>query len=194
MKEMLNLSIRLALICAVAAILLSQIASLTAEPIRLAELQVAMEAVQSVLPAFDNAPGDDAVTLDIDGRSRKFYVGKSGGKVTGVAFEANTQLGYSGEIIVMMGVTADGKANGVRILKHAETPGLGANYDDPQWLDGSYKGHSSSNTNWKVKKDGGDLDALTGATVTARALADAVSNGLITFEQNRDKIITGEVR
>ncbi len=192
MKEMLNLSIRLAVICAVAAVLLSQIASLTAEPIRLAEEKVAMEAVQSVLPVFDNAPGDDVVLLNVNGEPRKFYVGKTGGAPSGVAFEASTQLGYSGEMVIMMGVTAQGMVNGVRVLKHAETPGLGANYDDGDLLTGWYKGRDIGSS-WKVRNDGGDLDVLTGATVTARALADAVQNGLKTFQQYRGQILSGEV-
>ncbi|MBC8365810.1 RnfABCDGE type electron transport complex subunit G [bacterium] len=190
MKEAMNLSLRLALICAVAALALSQVASFTAEPIATAEYAAKMEAVIAVLPYHDNDPGTDAVELDL----RTYYPAMKDGAVVGWAFRGVTQLGYSGEIEVMIGVDASGAIEGMRILRHAETPGLGANYSDADLLAGFFGGKTLAATDWRMSKDGGDIDAVTGATVTGRALADAVQNALKQFADDLPRLATsGEV-
>ncbi len=188
MKEMLNLSLRLALICAVASLLLSQVAAFTAEPIARAMHRAKMEAVEAVLPTFDNAPDADRVDLGEPESLTEYYRGFAGEALSGVAFKAVTYQGYSGEIELMMGVDDTGKVSGVRILKHAETPGLGAKYADPEVLDAFYAGRGLADTDWRVGKDGGDLDAVTGATVTGRALGQAIDEGLKAFEGNRPEV------
>ncbi len=189
MKEAMNLSLRLALICAVAALALSQVASFTAEPIAAAEYAAKMEAVIAVLPAHDNAPGVDAVDLD----ARTYYPAMKDGEVVGWAFRGVTQLGYSGEIEVMIGVDAAGAIEGMRILRHAETPGLGSNYAEPAMLADFFGGKTLVATDWRMSKDGGDIDAVTGATVTGRALADAVQNALKQFTEDLPRLAAGEV-
>ncbi len=88
----------------------------------------------------------------------------------------------------MVGVDAGGRVQGVRVLRHAETPGLGSRYAAPEVLEGFYAGHGLNDRDWRVKKDGGDVDAITGATVTGRALAEAVSTGLVGFERVRPQL------
>jgi Na+-translocating ferredoxin:NAD+ oxidoreductase subunit G len=189
MKEAMNLSLRLALICAVAALALSQVASFTAEPIAAAEYAAKMEAVIAVLPAHDNDPGVDAVDLD----ARTYYPAMKDGAVEGWAFRGVTELGYSGEIEVMIGVDAAGAIEGMRILRHAETPGLGSNYADPAMLADFFGGKSYGATDWRMSKDGGDIDAVTGATVTGRALADAVQSALKQFAEDLPRLKVGKV-
>ncbi len=189
MKEAMNLSLRLALICAVAALALSQVASFTAEPIAAAEYAAKMEAVIAVLPAHDNDPGVDSVDLD----ARTYYPAMKDGAPVGWAFRGVTQLGYSGEIEVMIGVDAAGAIEGMRILRHAETPGLGSNYADPAMLADFFGGKSYEATDWRMSKEGGDIDAVTGATVTGRALADAVQNALKQFAEDLPRLKVGKV-
>ena len=88
----------------------------------------------------------------------------------------------------MLGVEASGKVSGVRILRHAETPGLGSKYAEPEVLAAYYTGRSLDDTDWRVGKDGGDLDAVTGATVTGRALGSAIAEALTQFEAARDAV------
>ena len=190
MKDMLNLSLRLALICAVAALLLSQVNALTREPIRQAMLRAKMEAVEAVLPLFDNSPDADRVTLaDAAGDSVDYYRGFLEDEPTGAAFRALSGAGYSGEIELMVGVDTGGRVSGVRILRHAETPGLGAKYADPALHTDYYAGRGLADTDWRVGKDGGDLDAVTGATVTGRAQAGAISAALSGYEERRAQIL-----
>lgn len=192
MKEMLNLSLRLALICGVATMLLSQVDSFTAEPIARAMHKAKMEAVEAVLPVFDNSPDVDRVDLGEAESFKEYYRGFEGEALSGVAFKAVTYQGYSGEIELMLGVDGDGMVSGVRILKHAETPGLGAKYADPEVLDEFYAKRGLADTDWRVGKDGGDLDIVTGATVTGRAIGEAIDEGLELFAANRAAIDAAE--
>ena len=174
MKEMLNLAVRLSLICAVAALALAQVNELTNLPIKQAEARAQREAVEAVLPSFARLVADTLRTGQED--QAIYFTGQDSTGTVGIAFTSSTDLGYSGQIDVMVGLDTAGKVNGVRILRHAETPGLGANYAAPDVLDTFYKGKSSTD-NWQVTKDGGQIDAITGATVTGRAICDAIEKG-----------------
>jgi electron transport complex protein RnfG len=97
--------------------------------------------------------------------------------------EAVAPDGYSGSIRLLVGVTPEGRLLGVRVLHHQETPGLGDAIEERRsdWIR-SFDGRSLGNppaTRWKVRKDGGDFDQLTGATVTPRAVVAAVLNALL---------------
>lgn len=195
MKETLNLSLRLSLICAVAALALSRVDAFTRGPIAEAEARAQREAVEAVLPGFAELHAD---TLEVDDALRIYYTGLDDAGPTGTAFTSVSGLGYSGEIEIMVGVDPTGAVNGVRILRHAETPGLGANYAAPDVLDAFYTGHGLDDRDWRVTKDGGEVDAITGATVTGRAIAEAIVLGLEEWRNDRGRIggaaDTGEER
>jgi Na+-translocating ferredoxin:NAD+ oxidoreductase subunit G len=185
MKTALNMALRLTLICAVAAFALTNVADITRGPIAASEARAQREAVEAVLPAFSQLAID---TLRTDTEDLHLYFSGLGEKgVTGTAFTATSGLGYSGEIEIMMGVGPEMKISGVRILRHAETPGLGANYADPALLDEFYVGRPLG-ASWKLTKDGGEVDAVTGATVTGRAIADAIESGARNYLNDKDKI------
>ena len=87
-----------------------------------------------------------------------------------------------------MGVDPAGRVTGVVVLSHAETPGLGAKATDPKYLE-QFRGRSLASARWAVKKDGGDFDQVTGATITPRAIITAIHAGLERFEKDRDVVI-----
>lgn len=185
MKTALNMALRLTLICAVAAFALANVDEVTKGPIAASEAKAQREAVEAVLPAFAQLAID---TLQTESSGPRFYysgVGDSG--ISGTALSATSGLGYSGEIEIMMGIDLAGIISGVRILRHAETPGLGANYADPDLLEKFYMGRAI-NANWKLTKDGGEVDAVTGATVTGRAIADAIERGAAQYMNDKAKI------
>ena len=185
MKTALNMALRLTLICAVAAYALAHIAEITRGPIAESEARAQRDAVEAVLPAFAQLAID---TLQAETEGPHFYYsGVADSTVTGTAFSAISNLGYSGEIEIMMGVDPKGVISGVRILRHAETPGLGANYADPSLLEEFYVGRPMG-ANWKLVKDGGEVDAVTGATVTGRAIADAIETGVGQYLQDKANI------
>lgn len=120
------------------------------------------------------------------------YLARRDGAVTAIALPV-VGYGYSGAINMIMGIDQTGKVIAVRVISHAETPGLGdkieINKDD--WMTG-FDGHSlvsKSAQQWQVKKDGGDFDQFTGATITPRAVVAAVYQGLQLFDTNRELIL-----
>ncbi|WP_444994105.1 electron transport complex subunit RsxG [Aliikangiella sp. IMCC44359] len=105
--------------------------------------------------------------------------------------------GYSGKIKLVIGIYNSGKIAGVRVTEHSETPGLGdkIEIEKSNWIK-QFDNKSFANTPenvWRVKKDGGDFDALTGATITPRAIIKAINQSLIYFDQNKVQLFeTGQ--
>ncbi len=180
----------LASICFVAGLALAAVYEVTKEPIA---YQLKLEVIRSltaVLPGMDIDPDRDFVDLQRpeDGHVKVFQAA-TGDKADGIAFQVRAPDGYSGNIFVMMGVLADGTLGGIEILNHAETPGLGSLIIEDSFKD-QFKGRSLDDTNFKVKKDGGDIDQITGATISPRAVSGAVEKGLIWFRDEKEKILT----
>ena len=181
----------LAGICAVAGFALAGVYEVTKEPIAYQKKLEVIRSLEAVLPGLDTDP--DRFYLDMareDGTPVRVFraPGEAGESVAGAAFEVVAPEGYSGNIYIMMGVFPDGKLGGIEILSHAETPGLGSLIEKEEWK-GIFRGRSLEDTNFKVKKDGGDIDQLTGATISPRAIAGAVEKGLIWFRDNRDAVL-----
>jgi electron transport complex protein RnfG len=185
MKSILGMAFRLALICGLAALALSNVAEVTRGPIAESEARAQREAVEAVLPAFAQL-AIDTLQTDTD-KPALYFSGISDGATTGTAFTSASGLGYSGQIEIIVGIDTAGTISGVRILRHAETPGLGANYADPALLNEFYTGRAMD-ANWKLVKDGGEVDAVTGATVTGRAIADAIESGLEKYRHDKTLI------
>jgi electron transport complex protein RnfG len=107
--------------------------------------------------------------------------------------EATAPEGYGGAIELLVGVNANGEITGVRVVPpHNETPGLGDKIETKKsdWIY-SFDGKSLTNPKpegWAVKKDGGDFDSFTGATITPRAVVDAVYNALAWYQANRSTL------
>ncbi len=165
----------------------------TADEIRLRAVEDLQASLTQVIPAaiHDNSPVADATTVD----GRKVYRALRGGQVTGVAFET-TGNGYGGEIRVIMGVDSDGKIMGVRVVKHAETPGLGDKIEvaKSDWITrfaGKFLGDPPEDK-WAVKKDGGPFDQFAGATITPRGTVNAIRDGLKFFAAHKTEML--EVR
>jgi electron transport complex protein RnfG len=127
---------------------------------------------------------------DRKGREQKgtFYRGRHGGQLSGIAFQVTAPDGYGGNIDIMVGVDPQGTVTGVAILKHGETPGLGDKIARPDFT-GRFIGKGLDNADWRVKKDGGDFDQLTGATISPRAVVGAIRRGLEFFREHRDAIV-----
>ncbi|MFT5658848.1 MAG: electron transport complex protein RnfG [Gammaproteobacteria bacterium] len=120
------------------------------------------------------------------------YRARFQGRPVAAIFNSVAPNGYSGKIYLLVGVFADGSVAGVRAVKHSETPGLGDAIDIKitEWVFG-FNNKSLDNpvlSKWKVKRDGGVFDQFTGATITPRAVVQAVKNTLLYYRQNADKI------
>ena len=122
------------------------------------------------------------------------YLARKAGVPSGVVFEAAAANGYGGRIELLVGMAADGKVQGVRVLSHKETPGLG-DYIDlsvSNWAR-QFSGRDSKADNavWRVKKDAGELDYVSGATISARAVAAAVGRVAAYYRDHRQTLLQG---
>ena len=140
-----------------------------------------------VLPPCDNDPGATSAELADGDRTWVFYVGTLNGVYAGAAFEVTSSEGYGGDIVTMVGVTADGKVQGIEILQAKETPGLGAKVADDDFRN-QFGERSIADTVWAVRKDQGDLDQITAATISSRAVVNSIKEGLDAYMHNLDII------
>lgn len=197
------------IISCVAAALLAWVSLITEKPIQEAMKQKTNAALQQVLPEFNNQPSEEAFTAE----NVTFYVARKDGTVVGVAGEAVSNKGYGGGITVLCGLKLDGTITTVLVTKQTETPGLGTVVCErirKKTLSGILAGEKETGlppnrildqftgmkaeagqAPWKVKKDGGELDAITGATITSRAVGDAVFTIAETFASQRETLLEG---
>ena len=153
---------------------------ITEEPIAAAKAQATTEAVANVLPEFDN---NEVSEQTIDNMSIKVYTATNASGVVGYAVESMTKNGFGGAIRMMVGFLPDGKIYNVNVLEQAETPGLGTKMcDEGNALLSSIKDKDADELKFTVKKDGGELDALTAATISSRAYHDAVARAHQAFQ------------
>lgn len=122
------------------------------------------------------------------------YVASKAGEVSAIAFKLSAQGGYSGPIDLVMGIDRKGAILGVRVVAHAETPGLGDKIEKAKsdWIL-AFTGRSLDNTTperWRVKKDGGDFDQFAGATITPRAVVRGVQSGLAFYQRHHDALLS----
>jgi electron transport complex protein RnfG len=146
---------------------------------------------------YDNDLLEDAITVrdpDLLGTADALPVHRArlGGQPVAALIETVAPDGYSGSIRLLVAVDVDGRLLGVRVLSHRETPGLGDGIDrrKSDWID-AFAGRSLGDPapeGWRVRKDGGEFDQFTGATVTPRAVVRAVRNTLAYFDAHRDEI------
>ncbi len=172
----------------------------TKAPIAESERKAKLHLLSQVLPArlHDNDLLQDAFELpsaELLGQRKvsTAYRASLNGQPAGVILEVIAPDGYSGEIKLLVGIAADGTLTGVRVLAHKETPGLGDYIDlaHSDWIK-NFDGLSlakRSDENWKVKKDGGQFDYMTGATITPRAVIKAIHKALKYFDEQRETIL-----
>ncbi|MCX8086617.1 MAG: electron transport complex subunit RsxG [Rhodocyclaceae bacterium] len=168
--------------------------ALTREAIRKAEADDLAATLAQVLPegSADNDLLADPLKIGAGGTAVTVYRARKAGALTGAVFKMASR-GYAGDIVVLMGVAPDGRLLGVRVVKHAETPGLGDKIEvaKSKWIL-AFTGKSLADPpaeQWAVKKDGGVFDQFAGATITPRAVVKAVKDGLEFFAAHREEIL-----
>ena len=163
-------------IALVAAFALAAINGVTKEPIAQAQEAKVQAAIKAVLPDFDKLEAKD-----IDGKNINIAYDAEGNMV-GAAIEAGNDNGFGGHLQVMVGFDKDGNVYGYSILESHETPGLGAKAGE--WFQKDGKGSiigRNPSAALTVKKDGGDVDAISGSTITSRAFLTAINDAYSIF-------------
>lgn len=180
-----NMFLSLTIICVVAGAILAGVNMYTTGPIAATKAAALEAAIKAVTPAFDNKPTEDAyMAVTTDGDSLKIYPAMKDGKLVGAAVESNTQKGFSGEIKVIGRLRCRGQAAKLLRTATCRNSGLGAKMQE--WFredknQQSVLGRNLADGELKVSKDGGDIDAITAATITSRAFLNAVNRAYSAF-------------
>ena len=189
-----NMVVTLFLVTFFAAAALGFVYDMTKEAIELAKMKAQSEAIEQVLPDFDELGEVYKVPVKAGEDSIQIFPAYADGTLVGVAVRTYTNNGYSGYISVMAGMDQSGNFTGYEVIEHAETPGLGSKMTD--WFksetnpDQRVIGKNPESTNFEVKKDGGDIDGITASTITSRAFLDALERAYQAYEE-KQKEITG---
>lgn len=179
----LNLVVTLAVITLVGGLALGYVFQWTKEPIAKAQMEKQLRAIEAVVQGYDNNPVTDKFKVATpDGSdSLEFFPAMAAGELIGMAIKTKSSKGYSGDIWLMVGFTMEGEIQRAVVIEHKETPGLGSKMSDAKFLD-QFLNKNPGSVNLKVKKDGGSIDAITGATISSRAFSEAVQRAYETFQ------------
>ncbi|WP_416311213.1 electron transport complex subunit RsxG [Pseudomonas sp. W03] len=199
-RSMLKNALVLGLFAVVTVGVVALVHQFTAQRIDDAQREARGRALLELLPAgsYDNHPLDSQVEAfdpKLLGRNEPApaFVARRQGQATAVILQATAPDGYSGSIKLLVGVTAEGRLLGVRVVAHKETPGLGDKIElgKSDWLHG-FDGRSLNDpgdAGWRVKKDGGQFDQFAGATVTPRAVVKATHKALQYFDAHKGELL-----
>jgi electron transport complex protein RnfG len=176
---------------------LTGIEALTRERIERRARALELSRLGQVLPpsSYDNDPLAQTVRVEdprLGPGPQRVHLGWRGGLPSALALTATAPDGYGGPIELIIGIARDGRVLGVRVLDHAETPGLGDPIEERRsgWIR-SFDGRALDDpapARWTVRRDGGDFDQFTGATITPRAVVRAVRRALEFHAAEHDRL------
>ena len=189
MREMLSLFVAVVLFSGVSGGLLAFVKKSTEAQIEYQQVKfVKGPAIQKILEGCSNDPLNDRFKVSDGDIERSFFIGEFDGKKTTVAFESSGK-GYGGPIGVIVAVNVEtDEIVGIGVTTHSETPGLGARAKDDPDFSAQFAGLSIKEP-FAVKPDGGQIDALSGATVSSRGVCGAVSESSRVYLRLKDEIV-----
>jgi electron transport complex protein RnfG len=195
MKELFKLSIILALICCASALALGCVYELTKEPIARQQQLKKQRAVAAVFPDLPLGGSTEGSSVqvcagDSPEACREIFLLSEGRRIRGIALEAVAD-GYGGPIDVMVGLLPDGSLSAISIISHSETPGLGANITQKSFSSQFTRLPADPNA-WALKKNGGEIDQVSGATISSAAVLQAVQEQVVFFTANRSRIMSAQ--
>ena len=203
-RSMLKNSLVLGVFAIATVGLVAVLQQFTAARIATAEREAQVRALSEILPqgSYDNQLLDNSIELHdplLGNKSpQPAYIALKDGKPSAIILRATAPDGYSGAIQLLIGIRADGRLAGVRVLNHRETPGLGDKIElaKSAWIR-SFEGKSLSTPNtdgWAVKRDRGEFDQFAGATITPRAVVKAVHKALQYVDAHQQQLFAAKVK
>lgn len=190
-----NMLLSLAGICIIAGAVLAAVNQFTLEPIATSKAAALQTAIQKVTPPFDNNPTEEQYKAPTaEGDSLTIYPAKQNGQLVGVAVESYTKKGFGGTIKVIVGFNTKDTLLNYSVLQHTETPGLGSKMEEWFRTDKNKQNilkHPMAESKLSVIKDGGNVDAITAATISSRAFLDAINRAYSAYHSNGTEGMTG---
>lgn len=168
-SSFLNMVACLGTVTLVCAALLGVVYSATEDAVSAAQQAKSTKAIEAVSPAFDSLCEEK----EADGKTSYYVARDAEGANIALIVIAESSKGFGGKIKMMVGFRPDGSVYDTSVLEHSETPGLGAKCTEESFK-GQFRGFNPSEKKLTVAKDGGDVDAITAATITSRAYCDAL--------------------
>ncbi|MCD6353829.1 MAG: RnfABCDGE type electron transport complex subunit G [Proteobacteria bacterium] len=189
MRDVIKMVVVLGLICGIAAALLAGVRMVTMEKIEYQELKfVKGPVIMEVFKGCTNNPIKDRFKLKYNEKEINFFPGVFDGETNVVAFETQGS-GFGGDIGMIMAVNLENDTvSGIGITTHKETPGVGARAKDSEPFKNSFNG-LSVNEIIRVKKDGGKVDAVSGATITSRGVCEGANLGSEIYKNLKSDIL-----
>ena len=189
MRDIIKLFVVVAIFSAIAGLALAAVQDATKDRIELMELKyVRGPALNKLFKGSENDPLTDRFKIKDGDKDLDVFIGEFNGKKNVVAFETSA-MGFDGPIGVMVGYDLDtDELIGMRVTTNTETPGVGSRATSDDAFINQFKG-LSIDTGFKVKADGGDIDAMSGATVTSRGVSAAVAGSIEKYKKLKDEII-----
>ena len=167
-----NMIIAMVAVAAFSGAILGFSYKITKAPIEEAKNARKSAAVLEVVPGeFDNDPFQDRIEIGKSGI--ELYPARQGSKITSIAVKTYSNNGFSGRIELIVGFLLDGTITGYKVIEQKETPGLGTKVTESKFAN-QFMGMNPKRSNFKVKQDGGEIDAVTSATISSRAIVDAI--------------------
>ena len=184
-----NMVLSLGLIAVFAAVTLASVYALTKDPIAASKVARQQNAIRDVLPAFERLDDAEKVALETGDSLNVYRAYVNDEKFVGAAVESFSRNGYSGDIRLMIGFDVKGNIVNYTVLEQKETPGLGTKIVD--WFKTEIRnqniiGKNPSEKKLTVSKDGGEIDAITAATISSRAFLEAVQKAYNAYADNTD--------
>jgi electron transport complex protein RnfG len=167
-----NMLIVLTVVALVSALALAFTYTATKEARELAKLKKTLTALEKVLPEFNNQPNDEKYSVS-GYEELEFYPAKKDGNRVGTAIKTYSDAGFGERIWIMVGFDANNKIINTWVVEQKETPGLGTRMKDAKFRD-QFNSKDPASFKIKVKKDGGEVDAITAATISSRAFCEAL--------------------
>lgn len=176
-----NMVITLLVVTMIAGFALGGVYNATKGPIALAKKAKTEAALKAVIPDFDTVYTHKV--LPVDGPDSLIVnKGFKGGQLVGIAIETYSNKGYDPtQIKIMVGFTPTGEIINTSVIQHKETPGLGTKMSDPKFYT-QFQGKNPESFKLQVKKDRGDVDAITAATISTRAFCDAITRAHVALK------------
>jgi Na+-translocating ferredoxin:NAD+ oxidoreductase subunit G len=169
-----NMLLSLTFITLGASAALGYVYEFTKEPIEISKMNKKLDAIKTVVPPFSNNPNKEMYKLPTgEGDSLEIYPAKKDSTLLGLAVRTYSKKGFSGQISLMAGFKPDGTIINITVLEQKETPGLGTKMAESGFKD-QFLGKNPVSFHVSVKKDGGQVDAITAATISSRAFCDAI--------------------
>ena len=165
-------------ICSAAAI--GYVYKITKAPIDEAKNNNVLSAIKDLVGVFDNNPFEEKTA--ISGSQVELYPAREDGAIKSVAIKAFNNEGFGGRIELIIGILMDGTITGYKIIEQSETPGLGTKVNEPKFSK-QFVGKNAYTNNFDLKKDGGEIDAVTGATISSKAVVNAVKSAVAAYNK-----------